>query len=143
MNSSPRRSMSQALQTVNLPPEAVALIREGNPTPKAAHPIIARVETKSETIEPPTTNPAGAVSERPGRPRTDNSPARKGERSRSNEALPLEEPTVSRSFRLPESLPSALLRAATERKINRVPPWTQEEIVTEAIQQWLKKNALT
>ncbi len=142
MNSSPRRSMSQALQTVDLPPEAVALIREGNPTPKAAHPIISRVETKPDTGEPQATDPARNASERPGRPRSDNSLARKGEKSRSNEALPLEEPTVSRSFRLPESLPPALLRAATERRINRVPPWTQEEIVTEAIQQWLKKNEI-
>ena len=134
--------MSQALQTVDLPPEAVALIREGNPTPKAAHPIIARVETKPDPIEPQTTSPAGNVSDRPGKPRSDNSPVRRGEKPRSNEALPMEEPTVSRSFRLPESLPPALLRAATERRINRVPPWTQEEIVTEAIQQWLKKNAL-
>src|SRR5262249_42769585 len=48
--------------------------------------------------------------------------------------------TVSRSFRLPESLPSALLRASTERRIAKKPPFTQEDIVSEAITQWLKRN---
>src|SRR5262249_5286578 len=59
MNSQlPRRSMSQALQTGELPAEALALIKEGAPQPKVSHPIIAqhRVSPKVEA------SPAGEAS---------------------------------------------------------------------------------
>src|SRR3954470_17892276 len=36
-----RRSMNQALQKFELPPEAVALIREGRPAPQAVAPVIS------------------------------------------------------------------------------------------------------
>jgi hypothetical protein len=132
-----RRSMSAGLQTVSLPPDAISLIREGNPAPKAAHPVIARTELK-EGADPPLQKAESArITEKVDVPLTD---LGKVAKTRGKESLPLEEPTVSRSFRLPESIPTALLRVATERRINRVQPWTQEEIVTEAITDWLKKN---
>ena len=44
------------------------------------------------------------------------------------------------SVRLPSEIPLKILRAATDRKIARVRPWTQQEIVAEALTLWLRKN---
>ena len=44
-----RRSMSQALRTVELSPEAVELIHAGRPKPKAEHSVLAE-ETPQETV---------------------------------------------------------------------------------------------
>lgn len=117
--------MSEALQTLNLPPEAVALIKEGSPKPRtpSASPKQVPEPTRSEPPEPPR------IAEKPV-----------AERLVKVTAVSSSEPSVSRSFRLPESLPPALLRASTERRITKKPPFTQEDIVTEAITQWLKRN---
>ncbi|MGB8167779.1 MAG: hypothetical protein WCF18_09840, partial [Chthoniobacteraceae bacterium] len=40
--------------------------------------------------------------------------------------------------RLDPIISSALLRASMERKIQRVTPFTQRDIVTEALAEWLK-----
>jgi hypothetical protein len=137
MNSQPqRRSMSEALQTDDLPPEAFALIKEGTPKPKVAGPRIieklAAVEPSSfEAIPPaPVTAEKEVAEEKTFKPR----PHKERDAESGNSG------TVSRSFRLPGNLPAALLRASTERRISRMKPFTQEEIVTEALNQWLKRN---
>lgn len=124
----PRRSMSEGLQTPSLPPEALSLIREGRPSPKPIPSATSQTEGAQQPQETPGT-----------RKETDSSARHSPTMSVS--ALAGKGGTVSRSFRLPEKLPSALLRVATERRINGTPPFTQEEIVTEAITEWLKKNA--
>lgn len=48
--------------------------------------------------------------------------------------------TVSITVRLPADIPARLLRVSTERKLNRIRPWTQQEIMAEALAQWLSKN---
>jgi hypothetical protein len=48
--------------------------------------------------------------------------------------------SVSMTFRLPADLAARLIRAATERKLNRQRPFTQQEIVTEALSGWLSKQ---
>lgn len=126
-----RRSMNQALQKFELPPEAVAMIREGRPAPQAVATVISA-------------EPASLPAEEPERKR-----ARKVEGERVEALSPIKansEPaevrSVSRSFRLPENLLVALLRASTERRIERRRPFTQEEIVAEAIRDWLVKKKL-
>jgi hypothetical protein len=47
---------------------------------------------------------------------------------------------VSATFRLPATLPPALLKASSDRKIKKVHPFTQQDIVAEALTDWLKKN---
>jgi hypothetical protein len=139
MNSQlPRRSMSEGLQTASLSPEAISLIREGRPSPIAANPIIAQVELKSA----PTPSEFPKAQNKTELPRSERIQEEKETKPRLTKDVSIRpaEGTVSRSFRLPESLPPTLLRAATERRINRTPPCTQEEIVAEAITQWLKKN---
>ena len=50
-------------------------------------------------------------------------------------------PLITQSYRLPVALVSTLVRASMERKIARQKPWSQQDIVTEAILQWLQKHA--
>jgi hypothetical protein len=44
------------------------------------------------------------------------------------------------TFRLPAELPSARLRAAMERKLRGEPPCTQQDIVAQAVREWLERN---
>ena len=44
------------------------------------------------------------------------------------------------SIRVPAGLMEALLRAASERKIKRQRPFTQQEIVADALSTWLKRG---
>jgi hypothetical protein len=46
---------------------------------------------------------------------------------------------VPQTFRLPQRLVEDLARAAIERKIKRRKPWSQQDIVAEAIKEWLCK----
>jgi hypothetical protein len=47
---------------------------------------------------------------------------------------------VSATFRLPATIPPALLKASSDRKIKKIHPFTQQDIVAEALTDWLKKN---
>ncbi len=44
---------------------------------------------------------------------------------------------VSLTARVPAEIPLRLLRVSTERKISKVRPCTQQEIVAEALMEWL------
>ena len=44
------------------------------------------------------------------------------------------------TFRLPAELPTALLRAAMERKLRGEEPCTQQDIVAEAVRDWLERH---
>lgn len=50
------------------------------------------------------------------------------------------DPLLSQSFRIPESTLAALMRVSMERKIQKIKPFTQQDIVAEALQQWLEKE---
>ena len=47
---------------------------------------------------------------------------------------------VPQTFRLPQGLVEDLARAAIDRKIKRRKPWSQQDIVAEAIKEWLRKH---
>jgi hypothetical protein len=47
---------------------------------------------------------------------------------------------IPQTFRLPQRLVEDLARAAIERKIKRRKPWSQQDIVAEAIKEWLRKH---
>jgi len=47
---------------------------------------------------------------------------------------------VSMTFRLPASLAGRLVGVATERKLQRERPFTQQDIVSEALRQWFARN---
>jgi hypothetical protein len=100
-----RRPMNAALETVELPPEALSLIRQGTPQPQ---------------IEKPAPEPR-----EPKRPK------------------PMPMPNAGLaflSFRLPPEIAQALLTASLDRKLQRLRPWTQQEIAAEALSAWLRKQ---
>ncbi|MCP5525105.1 MAG: hypothetical protein H7A46_26570 [Verrucomicrobiales bacterium] len=47
---------------------------------------------------------------------------------------------VSMTFRLPAPLAGQLVGVATERKLQRDKPYTQQDIVVEALRQWFLRN---
>jgi hypothetical protein len=47
---------------------------------------------------------------------------------------------VPQTYRLPQRLVEDLARAAIDRKIKRRKPWSQQDIVAEAIKEWLRKH---
>ena len=49
-------------------------------------------------------------------------------------------PLITQSYRLPVSLVSTLMRASMERKIARLKPWSQQDIVAEALTKWLQTS---
>lgn len=128
MNQPMRRSMNAALQTTSLPPEALALIKEGNPKPMSASTALAepapRVHAVMELEE------ADAL-DRP-RPARQRSPREKPE--------PMPSQIVSMTVRVPVELPNALLRVSVERKLQRQKPFTQQEMVATAVREWLRRN---
>jgi hypothetical protein len=114
MTESLRRPMSAALRTVELPPEAVSLIKAGSPRPLTAE----------KTPEPEQTT---------------NAPRRSAGVKSEAAAEPI--PTLGHlSIRLPAELPQALLRASLDRKLKRLRPWTQQDIVADALDAWLRKH---
>ncbi len=48
---------------------------------------------------------------------------------------------VSLNIRIEPPIMAALLRASMERKIQRLEPYTQRDIVSEALAVWLKTNS--
>jgi hypothetical protein len=45
------------------------------------------------------------------------------------------------TFRVAADLPDALLRVSMARKLRRLKPWTQQDIVTTAVREWLERNS--
>ena len=124
--------MTEALQTPNLPEEAVAFIKEGSPKPQAANPLLSKDEVAdSERKLSVVTRKDPAEEESAVKPKP---PREKKAEVAVTPGL------VSVTFRLPPEVPGALLRASTERKIRRERPFTQQEIVSEALCHWLKKK---
>jgi hypothetical protein len=110
--------MSATLQTVELPEDALALIREGAPKSLSSGKL-------SEEHRAPLSSAADQSKET--RLKTDDDQAPGG--------------FSNTSFRLPASLQQSLLRVSLERKLKRKKPWTQQDIAIEALELWLKKNA--
>ena len=47
---------------------------------------------------------------------------------------------VSLTVRVPRIVPPGLLLASVDRKLKRQRPWTQQEIVAEALIHWLRQH---
>jgi hypothetical protein len=140
--------MSAALQTPNLSAEAIALIKEGSPKSKVETPVIAvpskgepenmidlalAREKRAQGPEAPSTakGPEGQEMVKAAKP--------KAVREKDPEPVPGQS-YVTMTFRLPTEIPQGLLRASTDRKIKKIRPFTQQEIASEALSQWLKKQ---
>jgi hypothetical protein len=70
-------------------------------------------------------------------------PERESKKATKKESLQTsleEEGAITVTFRLPPSLLKMLQRTSLERKLARQKPYSQQEIVTEAIREWLGKH---
>lgn len=118
-----RRSMSQALQITD---EKVAFIRGANSLQQT-------VDDGSGTSERNTNRTVDELSgalaiPNPSRAESGNSPETE---------IPAPEPLVTLTTRLRASTAEALRRAYLEQKLRRRQPATQQEIVEEALVEWL------
>ena len=117
------RTLGEALQTDRFSDEALAFVNGSRgkpakktiPVPDAAQDshAIEKIATKSNTVrvEPPQESSIPVVS------------------------------TISMTFRLPSELSSRLMRASVERKLKRQRPFSQQDIIAEALAKWLDKNS--
>jgi hypothetical protein len=126
----PKRTMSQALHSVNLSAEAAAFVAAG-----AAGSAVA-------ATPPPAPAPADRANLSLVTVPVAASAARETAFVHSPLAAARRAP-VSMTFRLPAELPSALLRVAMERKLRGEPPCTQQDIVAQAVREWLERNGTT
>jgi hypothetical protein len=110
-----------------LPPQAVALIKEGTPRPQTPSPTISAIPAVS------TTTPTG-----PAKPAAEPVAAAKPKATKpaSEDAGVL----VPLTFRVPKGLPQVLLSASVDRKLKKIKPYTQQDIVTEALSDWFQKH---
>lgn len=122
--------MTDALLSPKLSPEAMAIIKEGTPKPQT--PLLPTVVHAQK----PASQVGGEVS--------DSKPTIKSTvmlKPRSQKDKPDETPNmVPFSIRLPASLPLALLKATSDRKLKRLQPNTNQAIVAEALNDWLEKH---
>jgi hypothetical protein len=119
-----KRTMSQALHASNLGSEAMAFVAAGAATPPASEPEPEFRDTPSINAGRSTPPPM------PAPPNFVTSP------------LPAERRgPVSITVRLPAELPTALLRETMERRLRGERPCTQQEIVAQALREWLERNA--
>ena len=128
-----RKSLIEAVSS----PEARDFIQAGTPKPQSV-----QTDSKEESVEEA---PATGLSETKAAEQRNEAeqPAKK----RIPKQVPEEEGEsplpirVPQTYRLPQRLVEDLARAAMERKIKRRKPWSQQDIVAEAIGEWLSHHA--
>lgn len=122
--------MTEALQSPKLPPEAMAIIKEGTPKPQT--PLLPTVVHAPKL----TSQEGGEVSVSKPTIKSTVMP-----KPKPHEGKPEETPNmVPFSIRLPEKLPLSLLKATSDRKLKRLQPCTNQAIVAEALTDWFKKH---
>lgn len=121
--------MSQAVTPPMLTPEAVAIIKAGTPKPQTPNAVLTPV-VPAASLQPPavTLNPVVESAQEPV----------KTEAPRKGDIQPSQ--LASLYARVPVEIQMALLKASSDRKLKHVTPFTQQDIVTEALSLWLKKN---
>ena len=120
-----RRTLSAALQTGSLTDAALDFVKAGNPKAAADAVLSAVVPTEPAAVEEPRPVANSA------KPRF-----RLGEGSEDEAEAGL----VSLTVRVPRVVPPGLLLASVDRKLKRQRPWTQQEIVAEALTRWLQEH---
>ena len=126
------RTMTEALQTARLREDALAFISAGTPQP--AMPQLP-VSTATPQNDAGTVQMASAVPEQPEATTTPRKPFQDGAA-----AFPGLIGPGSMTFRLPPEIPGGLIRASADRKLRRERPFSQQEIVAEALRAWLAKE---
>ena len=107
-----------------LPAEALAIIQQGNPKPlNQTAAVIPNPEVKPSEVKVVVSEPAAVTKPKPVRETKVETVA-----------------YVSLTARVPSEIQSALLKASSERKIKKIRPYSQQDIITEALKSWLQKN---
>jgi len=115
-----RRTLSVALRTGNLPDAALDFVKG-----TAAKPVAEGVTRGSEPPPAEDLRSAANLLKR---------------RLQPTGLDTVETGLVSITVRVPRGVPPGLLLAAVDRKLNRQRPWTQQEIVAEALTDWLRQH---
>lgn len=114
-----KRTLNDALQT-EWGPEARAFLDAGSPQAQPVPPALATATSEARQSVTPSASFETEAVEYPAPPT-----------GTSQSAI---------TVRLPAELPAALLRVAFERRLKRQRPFTQQEIVAEALRDWLERH---
>jgi hypothetical protein len=124
-----RKSLTEAVSS-----EARDFIQAGNPRPQFVQTQSGKLEREeSSALVPELSKTAIGPAEKNQIP----SPA--PDVQQPPDEIPLSV-LVPQTYRVPQQLVEDLARAAIERKIKRRRPWSQQDIVAEAIKEWLRKH---
>ena len=134
-----RKSLIEAVSW----PEARDFIQAG--VPKSQFAETDSKEQAGEAKEQGETMPPGLLETKAVEQRSEaQQPAKKRMPKQVTQTEEEESPLpirVPQTYRLPQRLVEDLARAAIERKIKRRKPWSQQDIVAEAIGEWLSHHA--
>jgi hypothetical protein len=124
-----RRPMSQALHTGQLSEEALAFVKGGASKQDLVPVSVSEPPTSTAALNnSATANPPSSFSNQNSMP------------SQPQPNLTSVIPGIaSVTFRLPASLTAQLAQAAAERKLQRQRPFSQQDIVAEALRDWLQR----
>jgi len=125
-----RRPMSEALRTAKLAEDALNFLAgpAGQPPTAPMHAVVQQQASASVDALPAPNPPAPL-------------PHPTIMLTKSSPHLAVVVPAiVSMTFRLPASLTARLARVAAERKLQRERPFSQQDIVAVALDDWLQQN---
>ena len=118
-----RRTLGEALQMDRFSDEAIAFVNGATGKPAKKIVPASGAADNSPITDNTSTKSNGVLTEAP------------------RESPPLTTGTVSMTFRLPSELSTRLMRVSVERKLRRERPFSQQDILAEALAQWLEKNS--
>ena len=126
-----QRTLSQALDNPKLSEAAIAFVNGDTPKLRETTEISGESNTSFDAPLPRGTirNSTSAHPREPDLPRADVDP--------DNHSG-----SVSMTFRLPSDLSARLLRTSLDRNLRRRKPFTQQDIVAEALALWFEKQNL-
>lgn len=127
-SSSTKRTLTEALRSPELDAAAAAFVRGA--------PCVA--DTSAVAEAPNGTDAVGDSQQSPVNQVTNSGSGTTVQWTGPASALPGK---VSLSVRIPAELAHRLAGAAAARRLSRTPPLSQQEIVVQAVGEWLKRNA--
>lgn len=121
-----RRTLSMA----GLSPEQRAIINSQDPPLPGEGGIALVDEPKPEEKPAAKGKPKGPKSK----------PQKRAPRQKPEPVVDEEAPLLTQTFRISENVVEALLRASMKRKLKKQKPFTQQDIVAQALTGWLSKE---
>lgn len=146
-----RKKLGTSLQTLS--PEQAAFLKAA----EATQAVVATTQEEAKPVltlaPPPEKAPhalTGEAVELPPEPAAEKTGEkervlkpereRKEKRAIVKEVSEMPDVLVADSIKLPQALHRRLLRASSERKLERMKPYTKQDIVAAALEDWLSKH---